>query len=427
MSVQGGVHLCMFGFKYIKSNVKNFSGDRFCVLVCLLSIIIVGFHTWQFIGSDYNYNCFVRVAFFFSVTPGTALFGRKAAYVMLVFFFSLGVSYVNTFNNYTGSFSVEVFKEQKLKDILSVTDLDKSDFIIKWRMTEMCNADCSYCIRKNRHVAFNTEKVNEQNRRLCEVAKEISKMLETTDFCNVKIDLIGGEVSILDLEKICSNFSTKKIKKINLTTNLLKPVEYYKGLCDLLHSKGIKSTVVASFHYEYQTFDKYFEKIEILRNYFDILGCELVSNTDNQDLCKEFIEECKKLKLDYMVEGDLRAHQERARINGLIIDSSKKIKKDRYKVCFTDGTEKNYTSRNQLLMDSNNIQNVWQKAIHTRGFICSNSYNFVYIDFDTAIGRTESSNLCTNRMSIEKFKVLSPRGWESENCTLCGHMSLWRE
>ena len=77
----------MFGFKYIKSNVKNFSGDRFCVLVCLLSIIIVGFHTWQFIGSDYNYNCFVRVAFFFSVTPGTALFGRKAAYVMLVFFF----------------------------------------------------------------------------------------------------------------------------------------------------------------------------------------------------------------------------------------------------------------------------------------------------------------------------------------------------
>ena len=71
-------------------------------------------------------------------------------------------------------------------------------------------------------------------------------------------------------------------------------MEYYKKLCDLLHSKGIKSTVVASFHYEFQSFEKYFEKVEALRSCFDILGCEMVSNVENQDLCRAFIEKCKK-------------------------------------------------------------------------------------------------------------------------------------
>lgn len=313
-----------------------------------------------------------------------------------------------------------------MKDIISITDLDNSDFIIKWRMTEMCNADCSYCIRKNRHVGIIPERLEEQNKRLCEVAKEISRMINSTDFHNVKINLIGGEVSILDLEKICGNFTAGKIKRINLTTNLLKPVEYYKNLCDLLHSKGIKSTVVASFHYEFQSFEKYFEKVEVLRSCFDIFGCEMVSNVENQNLCRAFIEKCRELSLDYMVEGDLRSSQEQARKDGLIVESSKKVKHDRYKVCFADGTEKNYTSRNQLLMDNNNKQNRWQKAIHTNGYYCSNSHDYIYIDFDTVVGRTKTSNTCTNRMKIEDFEVVEPRICEAINCTLCGHQSIWR-
>ena len=128
-----------------------------------------------------------------------------------------------------------------------------------------------------------------------------------------------------------------------------------------------------------------------------------------------------------MVEGDLRSSQEQARKDGLIVESSKKVKHDRYRVCFADGTKKNYTSRNQLLMDNNNEQNRWQKAIHTVGYFCSNSHDYIYIDFDTAVGRTKTSNACTNRMKIEDFEVVEPRICEATNCTLCGHMSLWRE
>lgn len=313
-----------------------------------------------------------------------------------------------------------------MKDILSVTDLDKSDFIIKWRMTGMCNADCSYCIRKGRNDKLSEEKAREQNERLKEVASEISRMVDATDFENVKIDLIGGEVSVLDLSSICEKLSSVKIKQINITTNLLRNAEYYSFFCEVLHSKGIEVTATASFHYEYQPFEKYFEKIEELKKHFDILDCEMVSTLKNQNLCKKFINKCREIGIDYSVEGDLRFSKEKERQKGLITDSSRKTKSDRYKVCFTDGTECTYGSRNQFLMDSNNVQNVWQKAIHTKGFVCSNSNDFVYIDFDTVVGRTKTSNRCTTRMKIEAFEVVEPRICEEENCTLCGHMSLWR-
>jgi hypothetical protein len=314
-----------------------------------------------------------------------------------------------------------------MKSIKSITDLDDSDFIIKWRITEMCNANCSYCIRKNKHVDVIPEKLDFQQKRLCEVAEQISRFLNGTDFNKVKIDLIGGEVSIFDLKEICSHLTTDKIWRINLTTNLLKPASYYSELCDYLHSRGTKCTAVASFHYEFQTIDKYFEKITVLKDKLDILGCELVSNKDNQELCKEFIKRCEELHVDYMVEGDLRFDEMETRKNGLIIASSKKVKHDRYKVCFTDGTEKKYTSRNQLLMDANNKENMWQKAIHTKGFICTCSHNFVYIDFDTAVGRKGDSCKCTIRMPIEEFNITEPRECTAENCTLCGHQSIWRK
>lgn len=315
----------------------------------------------------------------------------------------------------------------RLRSIKSITDLDNSDFIIKWRMTEMCNADCSYCIRKSRQRGIDPARLAEQNKRLSEVSGEISRMLDGTRFNSVKIDLIGGEVSILDLEGILSRLSCGKIKRINMTTNLLRDVSYYKGLCSVINSIGAKATAVASFHYEFQDFDRYFAKIEELRDSFAILACEMVSNEGNQELVRRFISKCSELGIDYMAEADLRNTAEDARERGLLTGSSKKVKHDRYKVCYMDGTERNYTARNQLLIDAENEENRWRKAIHTKDFICTNSANFVYIDFDTAVGRTDSSDSCTNRMPIEDFHIIEPRPCPHENCTLCGHMSLWRQ
>lgn len=313
-----------------------------------------------------------------------------------------------------------------MRSIKSITDLDKSDFIIKWRMTEMCNADCSYCIRRSRQRGMDAARLEEQNRRLREVAGEISRMLDGTGLSNVKIDLIGGEVSILDLEGIIPRLTCGKVKRINMTTNLLRSADYYRRLCSVIHGTGAKATAVASFHYEFQDIDTYFSKIEALRGSFDLLACEMVSTEENQELVREFIGRCGAIGIDYMAEADLRNGAEEARRRGLLTGSSKREKHDRYRVRFTDGTERSYTARNQLLIDAGNAENRWQKAIQTRGFICTNSSNFVYIDFDTAVGRTDTSDSCTNRMPIEEFHITEPRPCPHPACTLCGHMSIWR-
>lgn len=318
-------------------------------------------------------------------------------------------------------------RSRRVKSIESITDLDEADFIIKWRMTEMCNADCSYCIRKRHHKKVDRELLALQNSQLCGVAKSISRMVESTEFSNVKIDMIGGEVSVLDLPEITRNLASPKIRQINMTTNLLRDTEYYKSLCGSLHSRGVKATAVASFHYEFISFDKYFEKIEHLRDCFDILACEIVSNEDNQPLCGKFIEKCREIGIDYMCEGDLRFNEIEARQSGLIVESRKHQKPDRYSVLFSDGTSRVYTSRNQLLMDGEIAENRWQKAIHTKGYICSNSHDFVYIDFDTVVGRALTGDSCTNRVPVGEFRIVEPRPCPFQNCTLCGHMSLHRD
>lgn len=305
--------------------------------------------------------------------------------------------------------------------IKEIIDLDPFDFIIKWRIINSCNAKCSYCLRKEqRDEIINLE---ERNLTLSNTAKEISNLVNNTSFNNVKIDLIGGEVSLLDLPTICSNLNSKKIKRINITTNLLKEVEYYINLCNVLHSNGLELSCVASFHYEFQNFEKYFSKILILKDYFDVLGCEMVSTIDNQELVKKFISKCEENNLQYLVDKDLRINSEKERS---LISVDSRRNNPRYKVVFSDGTEKIYNSRNKLLTDTSLEENYYTIAIKTTGFNCTQSNDFIYIDLDTVVGRTINSNKCTNRIPIKEFKLLEPKVCESNSCTLCGHVSLFR-
>lgn len=315
-----------------------------------------------------------------------------------------------------------------MRSIKRIDNLDPADLVIKWRMTEMCNINCSYCIRSSRgDKTINQDKLKEQENRLCEVAKALSNLIDKNDRKNVKLDLIGGEVTILNLQKILSNISTTKITKIQITTNLMRDADYYINLINLLHQKGIRLSMTASCHYEFQNLDKYFEKAEILKDKADIFTAEIVSNDNSQELCKEFKKRCEELNLYYMIEADLRMQSFASRQNGLMVGGRKPNGIPRYKVTFTDGSEEIYQTRNSFLYDKTVEENVMQKMIHTEDMYCTNSWNFFYVDFDMVGGRTENNDSCTNRMKIEDFKLISPKKCIHTNCTLCGHMSLWRD
>lgn len=315
-----------------------------------------------------------------------------------------------------------------MKSIKSIKDLDSADCIIKWRITDLCNIKCSYCLRKYRQTRKATDElIKEQTGKLCTIIEQISEMLEKTKFKNVKIDLIGGEVSLFGLISVFKHIKSDKIKKINITTNFIKSADYYADLCNFLHKIGIRISITASFHYEFQTLENYLKKIEEVRNKFDIIKCEMVSTSENQELCKTFIKECEARELDYMLEADLSDSKLNARKNGLITANQKKQIKNRYLVEFTDGSKKEYSTRNQFLTDYEIEENFAQKAIKTYGLICTNGFDYIYIDFDTVVSRTKTNDNCTTKTPVAEYEFTEPKECNQKICTLCGHCSLWRK
>lgn len=304
-----------------------------------------------------------------------------------------------------------------MKSLLRLTDLDEYPFIIKWRMTEVCNYKCSYCIHPYKTL-MDLDSVP-----LKETAVKLNNMLNRCDIEAAKIDLIGGEVSVLDLHDILSVFDSPKLKAIQLTTNFSQPKEYYTTLSQMLTEKGIKLILTCSFHYEFETLDTYFKKILYVKDYVSDLTCEMVSLTENQDLCKEFISRCEENKLSYMVEADLRESNDKQ----VLIHSGNKVVGPRYRAEFDDGSVKEYMTRNAFIIDKDVKENFSQRAIRTGGFYCSDSSNFVYVKYDHILGRKEGSDRCNNYIDIDDFKRVTPfKCKEGSVCTICGHYSLWK-
>ena len=314
-----------------------------------------------------------------------------------------------------------------MKSLVRLEDLDPFDFILKWRITSMCNLKCSYCLRTHNLEDYNADKIEADTKQLCEISKKLSDVFDKSDKNNVKIDLIGGEVSLFDLERIFSHLTSDKIKRINITTNFKKDSDYYNSLAKYLKDRNIELSLTCSYHDEFWSIDSYFDKVIQVKDNVVIFCCELVSTKNNQDLCYEFKKRCLDLDVDYMIEADLSKEALLLRRQNLLFVESRKIKKNpRYKATFSDGTFQIYSSRNEFLTDNQISENVQQRALRTRGFYCTNTSNYAYLDFDTFRCRTDYSEKCINLVSIDDFKILEPKLCTSGVCSLCGHQSLWK-
>lgn len=308
-----------------------------------------------------------------------------------------------------------------------LTNLNKEyDMYIKWRLTDYCNLDCSYCIRSHitQHNLTNAY-ITEQEQKLSNTAKKLNELLEKSIFSNVNIDLIGGEVSLFNLEYILSFITSKKLKKINITTNFLKPAKYYNSLANFLKERGVKLSITASFHFEYFDFESYFNKVLEVKDNCYLFACEMVSLPDNQELCQRFKERCDSWNIDYLIEADLRFSHDLSK--PLLVCGNKKNKGNRYEVEFTDGTIKEYATRNLFLTDKSIEENRNQKGICTHGFICTNGWNYLFIYQDKAITRKKGSKTCSNEVAIDDFELIEPFECQCDEntfCTLCGNMDL---
>ena len=296
------------------------------------------------------------------------------------------------------------------------------DFIIKWRMTNSCNTNCSYCIRKK--FTHFPKDINAENENLKIVAVKLNKLIESLPQKKIKIDAIGGEVTLLDLQGIFSEIKSEKLKRVSITTNLLRSADYYISLAEI-----VPLSITASYHDEAQSLDDYFKKIEKIKNCKNIqyLNCETVSTAGNTELVTDFISRCEKIGVYYMVEPDRRKDTDKNRENEDLIVKSNKPNHARYTAVFSDGTEKKYYARSALLAEFTIPECMYGRFVPTKNLYCTHSFDFVYINIDKATGRRAGCNGCSNVMEVEDFKPMpAPEKCTSTLCSLCGTVSLYK-
>ena len=161
-------------------------------------------------------------------------------------------------------------------------------FTIKWRLTEWCNYRCSYCLRK-----FKGQNTKLDELKILKTAPQVNRLIEEADK-GVKLNLIGGEVTFLDLKKIISLVTSNNLKRIHITTNFSNKLEYYIDLANYLKSRNIQLSMNVSYHNEYSNLDDFVDKANKFKNSVDLYSfkIEFVVAPENENLLEDVKNKC---------------------------------------------------------------------------------------------------------------------------------------
>lgn len=288
-----------------------------------------------------------------------------------------------------------------------ITPFEKPKLI--YRITNWCNYKCSYCIQKT----HNSLKPSDQN--ILHSTEELIQQiingpLNTAFLQPRKVQLIGGEISFLDLvNDIMSPFLKSKInvESYLIISNFSAPIKNYKKIIDFVSQNNINLSLHLSFHEEFISYENFFKKFEELNNYCKNnsnikLSIEMVVTLENLELAKK-IKELYSNK--YKIIFDKNRFESKNEVdNFLTSDDAVKT----FDITFKSGRKLSYkkTSFFKAIGNSN---------FPSKGFICEKRiYN---LKFDT----------CKNKLQVACKQA--PDQFENilcnqEYCSLCNFKYL---
>jgi hypothetical protein len=89
----------------IKDNLVMLKTDKTRLLISVLTFCLAIFHSCQFVSSNYNLNCLLRICIYFTGSVSIIFFGRQALFAVLIVT-SLVASYFNSFVNFNSFFVI---------------------------------------------------------------------------------------------------------------------------------------------------------------------------------------------------------------------------------------------------------------------------------------------------------------------------------
>lgn len=309
----------------------------------------------------------------------------------------------------------------KIKTVLDIADINSDiQSFVKWRITYSCNYKCSYCAQNQcnkRGANLHTDKVKSNK-----AVSEVNRIIEELPG-NVKLELIGGEVSLLNVKSLLEKITSPKLKKVHMVTNFSKDNEYYYDIIQYLGSRNIEIELVCSYHYEHIKLEDFISKVRSLRAMCKDINITIMTETpcvlENIEECKNFQKECEKYKIPYTIDKDVRKFH----LNKSLFSAST-WKHSRYVVERYDGTKEIIYRRNDLL---NVVNPAFHRLLVGPQYYCTRDVNFVYIYGDEVAGNMYGDS-CKGLVPIHKYhphKRLTKCVYAE--CTFCGRMSISKD
>jgi len=93
---------------FIEKKFKLFISDNYCWVSCIFSFVLLGFHIYQYIDSNFMYQPLVRIIYY-SIYPFVIFFLGREAILFLFLLFSFSIEQFADFSNYTSFFIIVFF------------------------------------------------------------------------------------------------------------------------------------------------------------------------------------------------------------------------------------------------------------------------------------------------------------------------------
>lgn len=323
-----------------------------------------------------------------------------------------------------------------MSEIMSIVNLENCS-VFKWRMTDVCNYSCSYCL----HATHEKPQTPEEDKQRCwdavpHIRRICEEMLNNTGK-KIKIQLIGGEVTVFSwLPDFIKELTADApwFEYVNITSNFSRPNDWWRELVRLSH---VPVTATMSYHPEgYKAgMEDFVSRLAELKSkgVFKYVKAETVYCEEFQH-AKEFSGLCKEKGVDCLIDSDLRKEWESDDTPHKYTHKELGPQKNRYRVTFDDGTITEFQSRNEFLKLYAAKD---QRYIDCNEFNCSMLYDHIYCNRDTVVGCypifPKEGNKFINSCHVKDFhpfKTISPcpkSTCRKHYCSICGNMSLYKD
>lgn len=301
-----------------------------------------------------------------------------------------------------------------MKKLILVRASREEDFLIKWRVTECCNYHCSYCIRNKFKQPSDNLKFDQE---LCVKTKD--KILNLINKVNktIKLELIGGEPTLIDLFPILSDLisnTNNYIKQILITTNFSRPINYFTDIINLCAKNNIQVNLVCSFHKEFIGLETFMNKIKLINslNYSNLnLIVEMVQ-TGDLELENKFKNICEENNLIYHIDRDSR--------KGISINSESLSNNKKTELISLD-------EDNNLVEYSSFREFCNYKNFSPFGMLCTKDFDSFLIENGLHVGFDPENNQlgCRIKSDIDDFVPLTNLKVCLSKCNLCGNISVF--